>query len=231
MDSLPQQLPLSVGLDDSATFDNFYIDMDSTNAMLVEKLRALPIGEFVYLWGKPSSGRTHLLQALCHQFSDSSIYLPLSQFQDCDPADIFSGLEQLSVVILDDVHLVVQSPAWSEQLFHLYNRVQQNSKSLVLSANSTPRTIESPLLDLKSRLTAMSIYRVDVLSDEAKVASLMQRAANRGLDMSARVAQYLLVHLSRDMNTQIGFLDKLDKESLTTQRKLSISLVKDVWNS
>lgn len=70
MVSLPQQLSLGVNLNDDATFDNFYAPPQTHNAMVVQGLRAQLEGgdnSFVYLWGAPGCGLTHLLQAACHQ--------------------------------------------------------------------------------------------------------------------------------------------------------------------
>ena len=69
MSRAPAQLPLGVGLRDDATFDNYH---PGANATLVECLSHQfdDNGEpFLYLWGGDGVGRSHLLQAACHQAS------------------------------------------------------------------------------------------------------------------------------------------------------------------
>src|SRR5690606_16990203 len=86
----PQQLSLSVGLSDYATFDNFFVSAETGNAQSLALLcQQLDGGEcFIYLWGGEGAGLSHLLQAACHQALGrglSAAYLPLTEMRDLDP--------------------------------------------------------------------------------------------------------------------------------------------------
>jgi len=240
IEPVPRQLSLSVRLDDSATFDNFYIEQtasveqvssDLGNTHIIDVLKSVKAGDLLYLWGNKGAGCSHLLQACCHWFAQKAVYLPLEQFIDEDPAEVLAGLEQMPIVLLDDLNQVIDRHDWAEQVFHLYNRIQDNNSILVVSANSPPSSLKTPLADVKSRLSAMQVHKVETLEDEAKVSALIHRAANRGMNMPYIVAQYLLVHYSRDMGDQIQLLDQLDQVSLEEKRKLSIPLVKKVLDT
>ena len=62
----PTQLVLGVHLQDEARFSNFVVT--AANSQLLENLQGEDSSrQFIYIWGNPGSGRTHLLQALCHQ--------------------------------------------------------------------------------------------------------------------------------------------------------------------
>ena len=226
--SVPHQLPLSVRLDDSATFDNFYLAEGAINAAAVSSLKSLTSGDFLYLWGSGAAGCSHLLQACCHWFSQRAIYLPLGQLAREDPADVLADAEQMSLVILDDLNLVAGRANWSEQIFHLYNRIQDLQGILVVAADAPPSALATPLADLESRLSAMEVHKINALEHEEKSAALILRARNRGMHMPEKVALFLLNHYSRDMSDQISILDQLDRYSLEAQSKLSIPLVKQV---
>ena len=109
MVSLPQQLSLGVNLNDDATFENFYAPANTHNAMVVKGLRDQleGVGEsFIYLWGAPGCGLTHLLQAACHQAQAQGLsvqYLPLRDMVGYAPNDIFGGLDALDLVCLDSL--------------------------------------------------------------------------------------------------------------------------------
>jgi len=222
---------LSVRLDDSATFDNFYLEEGSVNVQAVSSLKSLTSGDLLYLWGSEAAGCSHLLQACCHWFSQQAIYLPLRQLVAENPAEVLADIEQMPLVILDDLGCVAEQVDWSEQIFHLYNRIQDLKGILVVAAEAPPAGLRTPLADLKSRLSAMQVYKVSALEHEEKAAALILRAKNRGMDMSEKVAFYLLNHYSRDMSDQISILEQLDQASLEAQRKLSISLAKQVLES
>lgn len=228
----PQQLSLSVQLDDSATFDNFFIKEGSNNLQAIDVCQSIAENaescSLVYLWGSKGAGRSHLLQALCHRSSAASIYLPLHEFVTENPLEVLADIEQMPIVVLDDLDQVSQNPGWSEQLFHLYNRIQDRQGVLIVSADAPPALIETPLADLKSRLSAMQIYRLDALADDQKESALILRARNRGMEMPEVVASYLLSHYSRDMSDQLGFLELLDQGTLSAQRKLTVPFVKQL---
>ena len=65
----PQQLSLGVSLNDDATFENFYAPPGTANAQIVSALHAQIENAnepFIFLWGVPGCGLTHLLQGSCH---------------------------------------------------------------------------------------------------------------------------------------------------------------------
>ena len=84
------------------------------------------------------------------------------------------------------------------------------------------------LEDLRSRFSWVVVYQVQSLNDDDKIAVLQMRAKRRGLSLNKDVAQYLLVHLPRNMKDLIAVLEKLDVASLAAQRSLTIPFVKQV---
>ena len=228
MTAVPRQLSLSVRLDDHATFDNYFSVSGSSNEQARMALQNLDNSGFIYLWGSQGTGRSHLLQALCRSFVGTWVYLPLAELVDDDPAIVLEGLESLDMLALDDLDSVSDRPEWSEQLFHLYNRIQQHGNALVVSANTSPVEIQTPLADLKSRLSAMHVYRLQKLTDKQLQDALKLRAQLRGFELPQAVAEYLLRHFPRGIQHQIEFLDQLDTGSLEAKRKLSIPLVKEL---
>jgi len=224
----PRQLSLSVRLDDHATFANYFSVPGSSNELARDALQHLNRSDFIYLWGGADTGRSHLLQALCREFSGSWMYLPLAELVHDDPVSVLEGLDSLDMLVLDDLDSTVCQPDWSEQIFHIYNRLQQQGRSLIVSASSAPAEIQTSLADLQSRLSAMQVFRLQSLSDQQLQEALKLRARFRGFDMPQPVAKYLLRHFPRSIRHQLAFLDQLDAGSLEAKRKLSIPLVKEL---
>lgn len=224
----PRQLSLSVRLDDHATFANYFSVPGSSNEQARSALQNLDIQDFIYLWGGAGTGRSHLLQALCREFTGNWMYLPLTELVQDEPASVLEGLDSLDMLALDDLDSVVSQPDWAEQIFHLYNRLQQQGKALIVSANCSPAEIQTPLADLQSRLSAMQVFRLQSLGDKQLQEALKLRARLRGFELPQSVAEYLLRHYPRSIQHQIAFLDQLDAGSLEAKRKLSIPLVKEL---
>ncbi|PCF94887.1 DnaA regulatory inactivator Hda [Vreelandella nigrificans] len=233
MSRMPAQLPLGVGLRDDATFNNYYVS--SANASLVEYFtRQLePNAEpFLYLWGAPGSGRSHLLQAACNAASDAdkrALYLPLADLGHFPPL-MLEEIERLDIVAIDDLEYVVGRKRWEEALFHAFNRLRDAGKALVIASSSPPRQLDVVLPDLASRLTWGVTFHLHPLDDAERLGALKLRAKVRGMQLPDDVGRYILHRGPRDLNELCRALETLDQASLSAKRKLTIPFVKSALN-
>ena len=233
VNSVQQQLALSMQLNDRASFDDFCW---AGNALLEQELaHSLSMGSagFFYVWGAPGCGKSHLLQACCHHLGSSqasALYLPLKLLHSWDPA-VLEGLESHSLVAIDDLEMIVDSKIWQEALFHLVNHMLDRQAILLISGRSMPAKMGLSLADLRSRLSGFFVSPLHELADQDKILSLQARARKRGFELPLNVGQYLLTHCARNMHDLIGVLERLDKASLVMQRKLSIPFVKQVLDN
>lgn len=220
-----RQLPLNLALRDDATLANYYT---GDNLELVQCLAADHDVRAVYLWGGPAAGKTHLLQALCHQAGRadrSCAYLPLGEADGLSPT-LLEGLERLDTVCIDDLQAVAGRREWEEELFHLFNRCRDARARLVVGAAAGPAGLGLILPDLVSRLKGALVFHVKGLSDAQMMEALQLRAHRRGLELPAEVARYLLRHYRRDMSSLAALLERLDRASLAAQRRLTIPFVR-----
>ncbi len=180
-----------------------------------------------WLWGPPSTGKTHLLQAVCDRAGDQSVYVPLAQFADADP-QVLDGLASRNLVCIDDLGLVAGDADWEHALFVLCNQILDADGRLVVTAAAPPRASKILLADLRSRLSRLPIFQLQALGENERAAALQLRARHRGLDLPDETARYLLTRSRRDMTSLYSLLDKLDDEALRAQRRLTIPFVKSV---
>ena len=232
----PRQLSLGVALNDEATLSNFYAPDHLPLAQIVSVLRdRLIAGEeqFLYLWGAPGAGVTHLLQAACHQAIDAGLdvqYLPLDEMKEYPPQALLDGMEQMSLVCLDNLRAVAGLPEWEQALFDLFNRIRDIGTRLLVGADATARELAVQLPDLQSRLSWGVTFQLPALADDDKVELLRFRAEQRGMEISENAARYILNHAPRDMGELITALNQLDSASLAAQRKLTIPFIKETLN-
>ncbi len=230
----PQQLSLGVSLNDDATFENFFAPLGNPNVQVINSLRQQLEGDgeaFIYLWGAPGCGLTHLLQAACHHAQRLNLsfqYLPLRDLVGYAPAELFIGLEDLDFVCLDCLATIAGRADWELAIFNLYNQLREKGKKLLVAAEFGPRELALGLEDLRSRLQWGLTYQVQNLNDEDKQSALQMRARARGLELSEEVAQFIVQRLPRDTNQLFLQLSRLDHASLAEQRKLTIPFVKRV---
>lgn len=221
------QLVLPLQLADHAVFASFH---GVGNEALVATLQGIAAGETghgCWLWGAASSGKTHLLQAVCEQAGDRSVYLPLTMLAAAGP-DVLEGLASREVICIDDLDSVAGDAGWEIGLFNLCNEIHEAGGQLVVAASAAPRECGFELADLASRLSRLPVFQLQALNDEQRVAALQLRAGHRGLELPTETAAYLLKRSRRDMTSLYELLDKLDLEALRAQRRLTIPFVRAV---
>ncbi|QAX82146.1 DnaA regulatory inactivator Hda [Candidatus Pseudomonas adelgestsugas] len=230
----PIQLPLGVRLSDDATFINYYPGANAAALGYVKRLCEADAGwteSLIYLWGKHNVGRTHLLQAAClrfEQIDEPAIYLPLAELID-QGIGIFDHLEQYELVCLDDLQAIAGRTDWEEALFHLFNRLRDSGRRLLITASTSPRELPVKLADLKSRLTLALIFQMHPLSDDVdKVRALQLCALRRGLHLTDEVGYFILTRGTRSMSALFDLLEQLDQASLQAQRKLTIPFLREI---
>jgi len=223
------QLPLHIGLRDGATFTNFY---PATNEQLISELRRCSLNQgehFIFFHGMSGTGKSHCLQAVCHAASKQGLqatYLPMREIQSM-PTELLDGLEQLDIVCVDDIELIAGNQEWETALFNLYNRLRDNSGSLIVTANAKLNELGISLKDLQSRFAWGLVFQLESLDDASLASALQLRAKARGMELPNDVVAYILKRSSRDMSTLFSLLEKLDRESLVEQRKLTVPFVKN----
>ena len=140
---------------------------------------------------------------------------------------MLDNLEQFELVCLDDLDAVAGRADWEEALFHLFNRLRDSGRRLLLAASASPRELPVQLADLQSRLTLALVFQLQSLSDEDKLRALQLRASRRGLHLGDDVGRFILTRGERSMSSLFELLERLDQASLQAQRKLTIPFLKE----
>ena len=221
-----QQLLLQLAPPPAPTLDNY---VAGRNGAALQALRDIARGagaeHFVYLWGEPGSGRTHLLRGLGRAASGrKALYL-------CAAPGTFlknDSMEDDKLIAVDDVQ------HWSGggelAVFALYARVRAAGGALAASGDAAPAQL-ALRADLRSRLAWGLAFQLHLLSDAEKATALREHARERALDLTEDVIAYLLKHARRDMASLIGILDALDRYSLEQKRPVTLPLVRDALES
>lgn len=227
---MSHQLALNIQLRDDADFASFYPGDNEEALESVMQLVQTSNEFFLYLWGQTGVGRSHLLQAACHDANDRG--LSATYFSLKDPGvfslNLLDGLEQVSLICIDDIEGIAENALWEEALFHLFNRIRSKNGKLLVAANVSPKDLKILLPDLKSRLSWGVTYQMHRLNDAHKLKALQLRAKCRGLTLPDVVGQFLLSRCERGTSELFAVLETLDRASLAEQRRLTVPFVKQV---
>jgi len=224
----PQQA-LNLQLTQANTFDTYFPGSDST---LISVLKSVATGVLdesqVMLWGVESTGKTHVLQAMCHVASGAHkrvMYIPLKDLLNQDPRSI-ADLQDLDLVCVDDVHVIASNVQWETELFNLINHQRMQKTTIVMSSLLAPTDNIFNLPDLNSRAVWGPVYKLLPLEEQQLDEALSFHADVRGLELTDEVKSYLLTRYQRDVSTMVKMIELLDKASLQEQRKVTIPFLK-----
>jgi len=226
---MAQQLPLHFEFRANQTFDGFFF---GSNQEIVTHLQQCIKGlgeQQVFLWGKSGQGKTHLLQACCHQAQNqnlSSFYFDLSNAQLPDPL-MLNGLDEFDVVCFDNIECIAGNADWELAFFNFFNRLRDRGNKLIVSASSAPNDIAIQLPDLRTRLNWGLTLKIQPLADSDRIAALIFKAGQMGFEIAPQAGRFLLTHYDRDLASLWVLLEKLDKASLAAKRKLTLPFKAD----
>lgn len=223
------QLPLGVRLNGHTTFERFFPGPNRLAFDLSQEIaHNAGAQQQLYLWGPPSSGKTHLLQAICHAASGRSVaYLPLLQALQHEPS-LLQGLEQVSLLCLDDFDRLAWHLDWEDAAIGLLDRARERGCALVIAARQNPASADFHLNELLSRLFIGPVLPLSPLTEEERLPALIGIAERRGLELPPEAARYLLNRTSRSLSELATLLEQLDHASLAAQRRLTIPFVRQV---
>jgi DnaA family protein len=227
---MAQQLPLQFEFRANQTFADFF---PGSNQEIIDHLKNCVAGtgeHFIVLWGKPGQGKSHLLQACCHQAQNQngrSFYFDLGMAKLPDPL-MLSGLDECDLVCLDNIEHIAGNSVWEQAFFNFFNQHRDQNHQLIISAPCTPNDLSIQLPDLKTRLNWGLTLKLKSLSDDDRIAALIFKADQLGFEIAPQTGRFLISHYDRKPESLWALLEKLNHESLAAKRKLTVPFLKEI---
>ena len=223
------QIPLQLEPPRADRFEDFVAGPNSSALNAVRHLLDEPGGS-LFLSGPEGSGKSHLLNALCHEAREqgmAAFYIALKSLPEAAAAGL-EGLQVLDLVCVDDLDRVAGNPAWETALFRCFNEVRAASGRLLVSSRQPLGSLSFGLPDLASRLAWGVRQQLQIPGDEGKRAILEQRAQSLHISLPTDVLDYLLKHSSREMVSLLGLVERLRDAAFAGKRKITVPLAREV---
>lgn len=189
----PTLLP-TLELDNDFTFENFVVG--EPNRLAYEAARAVaeePGGRYnpLMICGEVGEGKTHLLHAVGHALLENHpelrvMHLPASQLferlveavQEGRAGSLREELRSADVLLMDDIHALMDRPGTQEEFFHTFNALHTAGKQLVLTSRSLPSALAGVAERIRSRLSWGLVVQLGS-SDRGLRLALARRTAQR----------------------------------------------------
>ena len=169
----------------------------------------------------------------------AEIQIPYISFKDID--HLYKGnyiAEQSSVLaerfqnapilLIDDLHLIPDNVHVRVEVWQIFNDFFNSGRKIAVTGLHHPR--ELPTLDdhLISRLLCGLAAGMDVSDDDSLRLIMKKLAEDRQITISVEIIDFLLLHIRRDIPSLIKVIDSLNLQALSSSRKISLRLAREV---
>ena len=234
--------PLVPQLQPHYTFEDFVIG--PSNQMAHAKAKAVaddPGGTNnpLFLYGSVGLGKTHLLQAICHEVLRRSpgfriVYLSCEQFTNeyvsavqRNATEAFRNrFRSVDMLVIDDIHFLANKERTQEEVFHTFNALYQARKQVILSSDAPPSDIPSLQERLVSRFKWGLVEKLEQPEIETRMAIIRRKAEGWKLDVPNDVVEYVAENVRNNIREIEGALASVRSRALIQRVPVDLELAK-----
>jgi len=226
------------------TFDNFVEGKSNNFAIATTQQIAENPGDVynpLFLYAHPGLGKTHLLHAVGNAIvaenpNSKVVYIRSERFvQDMINSIRNNTIEQfkeyyasLDALLIDDIHFFAGKDRSQEVLFQTFNSMLDAHQQVILTSDRFPKEIEGIDERLRTRFGWGLSIPIDPPELETRVAILITKAEERGLQLPDDVAFFIAKRLTiTDVRVLEGAIANISAKAQFTGQDITISLVQD----
>lgn len=242
--ALPEQpqARLESNVDPRFTFDNFVEGQSNT----IAKASALQIAEEpltqfnpLLLYGSTGLGKTHLLHAIGNRIlelqpnaivyythSEQFVNATIRAIKNQEMDQLKQQFRSVDALLIDDIQFFAGKERTQEEFFHTFNSLLELKQRVIITCDRYPKEVNGLKNRLKSRLGWGLSVAIDPPDFETRVAILLQKARQQGIQISDKVAFYIAKKLRSNIRELEGALNTLWANARFTGATIDIEFTK-----
>ncbi len=218
-----RQLPLDLGARKAFGSSDFHIGKSNTAAVgWLDRWPDWPAPVLI-LQGPPASGKSHLA-AVWQEMSNAKIIKP-EELTQKSAEELFNRGDAL---VLDGLDPWLGDRAAETTLFHLYNMLKEEQKTMMITMRMPPSQADFIIPDLASRFRAAPSVCIHAPDDILLASVIIKLFSDRQLSATNDVISYLLPRMERSFAAAREVVERADKMALSEKRGISIPLMRKV---
>ena len=216
-------------LDPRFTFDSFIVGKPNEFAhacarRVAEKPNS-PGFNPLFLYGGVGLGKTHLMHAIAWAIRDpqtggagrSVAYMSAEKFmyrfiaalRSQSTMEFKESLRSVDVLMIDDLQFLIGKDNTQEEFFHTFNALVDQGKQIVVSSDKPPSDLAGLEDRLRTRLGCGMVADIHATTYELRISILESKAASAGVDVPARVLEFLAHKITSNVRELEGALNRL----------------------
>ena len=235
--------PGPTGLQPEFTFDTFVEGRSNQFALAYATQVSEDLGGAsnpFLIYGGVGLGKTHLMQALGDATNQNR---PETRVVYVHSERFFSGMvsaikrnaidefqryyRSVEVLLIDDVQFFVGKERTQEEFFHVFNKLRENQRQIVVTCDRYPKAISGLEERLTSRLSCGLSVEIEAPDFETRAAILMRKAQEAGFELSRDVTLFIAERIRSNVRELEGALRRVVANAQFTHRPISVDLTRE----
>ncbi len=215
-----EQIPFDLGSRHAYGRDDFQVGESNAAAVgWIDRWPKWPAPVMI-LQGPAASGKSHLA-AVWQEISSAAVINP-EMLTTKQAEELF---ELGDTFVLDGLDPWLGDRAAESTLFHLYNMLKEEQKTMMITMRMSPTATDFILPDLASRFRAAPSVGIHAPDDMLLASVLIKLFSDRQLSVSNDVITYLLPRMERSFSAAREVVERADRRALSEKRGISIPLM------
>jgi len=237
---------ISAALDQRFTFESFVVGKPNEFAYAcarrVAEAPATPGFNPLFLYGGVGLGKTHLMHAIAWELSTRSgrphsvtymsaekfMYRFINALRSQSTLEFKNELRSVDVLMIDDLQFLIGKDNTQEEFFHTFNALVDAGKQIVISADKSPSDLSGLEDRLRTRLGCGMVADLHATTFELRISILEAKAARAGVEVPAKVMEFLAHKITSNVRELEGALNRLFAHANLFNRPVTLETAHEV---
>ena len=217
-----EQIPLEFPVRSSMGREDFMIGQSNQDALIwIDQWPSWP-APALFLSGPAASGKSHLA-ALWQEKTDAQPVKP----EELAGTEAEELAKRSNHLLIDGIDTWLGDRDSETALFHLYNIMKEERRTLLLTGRATPTEIDFIIPDLASRLRAAPCTRIKSPNDTLLQNIIIKRFYDRQVQIGEAELNYLMPRIERSFKFIGDIVEKCDNLALSKKRAVTIPVIRE----
>lgn len=189
----------------------------------------------LFIYGGVGLGKTHLMNAignvvLTRNRRKKVVYIAAEQFanelidsiQESQMKEFRRKFRNVDVLLIDDIHFLINKERTQEEFFHTFNELHANNKQIVMSSDRPPKQMPTLQDRLRSRFEWGMIADIQPPDLETRVAILRKKAEIGAMPVGQDVLTFIAEKFHSNVRELEGALTRVVTFCSLTGRSLTV---------
>lgn len=226
------------------TFDNFVEGSSNEMARAAAMQVSENVGGSSYnpllLYGGVGLGKTHLMHAVgnsiverhpnlkvAYMYSQRFMEDMVRAIEHGTMSDFTQYYRSVDVLLMDDIQFLAKGSKSQEEFFHVFNRLQEDGRQIVLTCDRYPKEIQGLEERLESRFVWGMTAAIEPPELETRVAILMKKAELEQAILPHDAAFFIAERIRSNVRELEGALKRVIANARFSRREITIEQVRE----